>query len=144
MRPSRPPFMLIALAMLAIGTLFAAWGWTLHQRGGGMGMMQHMPMMGRQSSLPHHAPEALSRYGCMSCHALDRGRTGPAFRWVAWKYHGQPDAVPRLTAFIEHGGSSTWGGFMPNLNVPSGQAQGVAQWILELKPETPPQNRRGR
>lgn len=143
MKRTNQRFAFIALTVLVIGTAFAAWAWTAQDRGPGMGMMQHRPMMTRQQNAPPHAPQALSRYGCMSCHALDQGRIGPAFRWVAWKYRNRPDAVTRLTAFIEHGGTSTWGGVMPDLNVPADQARNVAQWIMKQKPEQPPHGHGG-
>ncbi|WP_226841778.1 c-type cytochrome [Acidithiobacillus ferrooxidans] len=106
---------------------------------GGPGMMPHMPMIAVQHSLPRQAPAAISRYSCMSCHAVAHGVVGPAFEWVAWKYQKQPDALARVSSFIEHGGTSTWGGMMPDLNVPDATARDIAQWILKLKPVQPPQ-----
>lgn len=100
--------------------------------GGGMGMMGR-----RTGALPHNAPKALSQYGCLSCHAVDSARAGPAFAWVAWKYRGKGNALASVSAFIEHGGTGSWGGVMPNLHVPADQARRIARWILSLPPESP-------
>ena len=96
-------------------------------------------MMGENSSnTPAHTPSAVNQYGCMSCHAIDQRKIGPAFSWVAWKYKNEPDASTRVSAFIEHGGSGPWGGLMPDLNVSPAQARQIARWILSLPPQTPP------
>jgi cytochrome c len=84
------------------------------------------------------APLALNRLGCMGCHAVHEGSTGPAFAWVAWRYRDQPAAQASLAAFIEHGGSGPWSGVMPDLQVPPADAAAIAAWILSLPPEAPP------
>ncbi|TAL86141.1 MAG: cytochrome C [Rhodanobacter sp.] len=91
-----------------------------------------------QAAIPSGAPAVLSHHGCMSCHALDHARTGPAFAWVAWHYAGKPQAQAHIAAFIEHGGRGPWGGVMPNLNVPAVEAMALSQWILALPPQAPP------
>ncbi len=121
----------------ALTLVLAALGIPYAQAQGMMGT--HQGMMGRQAGVvPHHAPKALSQYGCSSCHAVDSSRVGPAFAWVAWKYRDEYQASARISAFIEQGGTSTWGGVMPELNVPPAQAHRIARWILSLPPAAPP------
>lgn len=144
---------------VSILVVLAAWagvtgegvGWWhgLHA-GQSMGMHQGMHrgmqgMMGQpREALPADAPAALNQYACRSCHALHYGGVGPALAWVAWRYRGQPAAGDAVASFIAHGGAGPWGGVMPNLGVPTAQARELAQWILALPPEEPPDPRRFR
>ena len=58
------------------------------------------------------ADEALAKAkNCMSCHQVDKKVVGPAFKDIAAKYKGQPDAVARLMDKVR---------------------KGVAAWQLEL------------
>ena len=42
-------------------------------------------------------PEAImKRSGCFRCHAVDREKVGPAYKDVAAKYRGAPDAEQRI------------------------------------------------
>lgn len=120
----RTPALVLALAAFGIPCAQA------------QGMMRG-GMMGETSALPQNVPKALSRYGCMVCHAVHSGKAGPAFDWVAWKYRAKSGALSRISAFVEHGGTSTWGGVMPDQNVPPAQARRIARWILSLPPEAP-------
>ena len=40
--------------------------------------------------------EAMTKAGCMACHAKDKKVLGPSFKDIAAKYKGQGDAVPKL------------------------------------------------
>ena len=53
--------------------------------------------------------EALTKGGCMACHAKDKKLVGPAFKDVAAKYKGQADAISKLTEKVRKGGSGVWG-----------------------------------
>ncbi len=53
--------------------------------------------------------EALTKGGCMACHAKDKKLVGPAFKDIAAKYKGQGDAVAKLTEKVRKGGSGVWG-----------------------------------
>lgn len=45
--------------------------------------------------------EALVRKSkCMTCHSIDKKKDGPAYKEIAAKYKGKPDAVPKLTKHI--------------------------------------------
>jgi len=58
---------------------------------------------------------ALARQGnCLTCHRVDVKLVGPAWKDVAAKYRGKPDAVATITSHIEKGGSFGWNfGVMP-------------------------------
>ncbi len=130
----RRHFIQIAALALMLAAFGVPYAWAQGMMDGGS-----MGMMGRQAGVvPHHAPKILSQYGCLSCHAVDSGQVGPAFAWVAWKYRDDHQASSRISAFIEQGGTSTWGGVMPELNVPPAQARRIARWILSLPPAAPP------
>jgi cytochrome c len=70
--------------------------------------------------------------GCLACHAVDSKLVGPAYRDVAEKYKGQPDAPATLTQHIREGGSGRWGEIPmpPQKQLSEAQAKTLAQWIL--------------
>jgi cytochrome c551/c552 len=71
---------------------------------------------------------------CLACHAIDKKLMGPAYRDVAAKYDGQPDAVDILTAKVMQGGSGVWGqAAMPANRVTPADARQLVQWVLSLK-----------
>ena len=72
---------------------------------------------------------------CLSCHAVDVKRVGPAYKDVAAKYADVKDAVAVLSTKVIKGGSGTWGVVpMPaNPQVSEAEAKALVQWILTLK-----------
>jgi len=72
---------------------------------------------------------------CMACHAVAQKVIGPAFKDIAAKYAGQPDAVAKLVPKVMKGGSGVWGAVpMPaNPQVTEAEAKQLVQWILTLK-----------
>lgn len=72
---------------------------------------------------------------CMGCHSINSKVVGPAFRDVAKRYAGQPDAQATLIQKVLKGGSGTWGVVpMPaNAQVNEAEARDLVQWILTLK-----------
>jgi cytochrome c len=81
---------------------------------------------------------ALARQGnCLTCHRVDVKLVGPAWKDVAAKYRGKPDAVATITSHIKKGGSFGWNfGVMP----PRGGSQlsdadvgKLAKFIVGLK-----------
>lgn len=81
---------------------------------------------------------ALARKGnCLNCHRIDAKLVGPAWKNVAAKYKGKPNAVATITAHIKKGGSFGWKyGVMP----PRGGSQlsdadvaKLAKFIVGLK-----------
>ena len=52
--------------------------------------------------------EALTKGGCMACHAKDKKMVGPSFKDIAAKYKGQ-DASAALFDKVRKGGSGVFG-----------------------------------
>lgn len=51
---------------------------------------------------------ALTKAGCMACHAKDKKMVGPSFKDIAAKYKGQ-DASAKLFDKVRKGGSGAFG-----------------------------------
>jgi cytochrome c len=81
------------------------------------------------------SPELAQKKNCLSCHAIDVKRVGPAYKDVAAKYADNKDAVAVLSAKVIKGGSGSWGVVpMPaNPQVSDAEAKTLVQWILSLK-----------
>jgi cytochrome c len=75
---------------------------------------------------------------CTSCHAVDRKVVGPAYRDVATKYRGQPNAVEKLAQKIGQGGSGDWGQvpMTPHPGLTTAQLKQMVAWILSLEPRS--------
>ena len=57
---------------------------------------------------------------------------GPAFRDIAGKYRGRPEAVAYLAGKIRAGGQGVWGPVpMPAPSIAQADAQRVAQWLAQ-------------
>jgi cytochrome c len=71
---------------------------------------------------------------CISCHLVDKKRTGPAFDLVAKRFAGQSGAADYLSGAIRSGGRGRWGAVpMPaQPQVSEHDAQVIARWILSL------------
>lgn len=52
--------------------------------------------------------EAMSKAGCLACHAKDKKIVGPAYKDVGAKYAGQ-DVSAKLMEKVRKGGSGVWG-----------------------------------
>jgi cytochrome c551/c552 len=79
------------------------------------------------------SPEAKAK-GCFACHDVNAKKVGPAFKDVAKKYAGKPDAVAHLSERIKKGGVGEWGNVpMPPQNVTDEEAKKLAEWVLSLK-----------
>src|ERR1700692_768680 len=72
---------------------------------------------------------------CMACHAIGNKVVGPAFKDVAKRYAGQPDATEKLVQKVLKGGSGSWGVVpMPaNTQVTEAEARELVRWVLSLK-----------
>ena len=63
-----------------------------------------------KSAAASRAPQDLARASaCTACHGVSTKLVGPAFREVAARYAGDPDAESRLVAKVKTGGAGTWG-----------------------------------
>ena len=54
------------------------------------------------------AEDAMTKAGCMACHAKDKKLVGPSFKDIATKYKGQ-DATAKLMEKVRKGGSGVFG-----------------------------------
>lgn len=71
---------------------------------------------------------------CLSCHQVDRKVVGPAFKDIAERFHGNPDAADYLANSILEGSRQRWGPVpMPRqTHVSKADARTLAEWILSL------------
>lgn len=82
------------------------------------------------------ANEALARKNdCLGCHAVATKLVGPAYKDVAAKYAGQPDAQAVLVQSIRNGSVGKWGELpMPaHPKLSDADAKKLAAWVLGLK-----------
>lgn len=85
---------------------------------------------------PAMADQALAtKRSCMACHAVEKKVVGPAFKDVAARYAGQPDAASLLAQKIVQGGGGAWGPVpMPaNPQVSEDEARKLSTWVLSFK-----------
>lgn len=82
------------------------------------------------------ASEALARKNdCLGCHAVATKLVGPAYKDVAAKYAGQPDAQAQLVQSIRNGSVGKWGDLpMPaHSKLSEADAKKLAAWVLGSK-----------
>lgn len=89
-------------------------------------------------SLPARASEAIIKKArCVACHATDKKMVGPAYRDVAAKYRGNPEALTLLSAKVRNGGSGVWGAvpMMPHPidKLSDDDLKAAVEWILQLQ-----------
>jgi cytochrome c len=87
----------------------------------------------RASAVASATGAALAQtFACTACHGVSSSVIGPAFRDVARKYSGAPDAERALIAKLRAGGSGTWGAVAmpPQPQLAPAQAQALVHWIL--------------
>ena len=88
------------------------------------------------ASLPAPAQEELAKkHACLACHAIDKKLVGPAYKDVAAKYRGDPNAEAKLVDKVKKGSQGTWGQvpMPPNANVPDADVRALVKWILSQK-----------
>ena len=61
------------------------------------------------SSMAATPDEAMTKAGCMACHAKDKKMVGPAFKDIAAKYKGDKAAPAKLAEKVRAGGKGVWG-----------------------------------
>ncbi len=78
------------------------------------------------------------RAGCMTCHAATKKVIGPAYRDIALKYKGKPNAVPMLSERIRKGGKGVWGEIpmapTPPDRLNDADLKAVLTWVLQTPP----------
>ncbi|MDP3086075.1 MAG: c-type cytochrome [Rubrivivax sp.] len=62
--------------------------------------------------------EAMTKAGCMACHAKDKKLIGPAFKEIAAKYKGQ-DVIAKLMDKVRKGGAGSFGSLPMTPTAPS-------------------------
>ena len=73
------------------------------------------------------AQEALAKSsGCLNCHATDSKKVGPAFKEVAAKYKGKPDAEATLAAKLTSGKEH------PAVKAGADDVKSLVKWVLSL------------
>ena len=77
------------------------------------------------------AEDAMTKAGCMACHAKDKKLVGPAFKDVAAKYKGQGDAVAKLTDKGRKGGAGNWGPIPMSPNGPDKISDADLKMVIE-------------
>ncbi|GAB6049262.1 hypothetical protein JCM16106_01060 [Hydrogenophilus islandicus] len=70
--------------------------------------------------------------GCTACHGVDKAIVGPAYKDVAAKYAGKPDAVDYLAKKIKNGGAGVWGNvpMPPHPALSEEELRALAQWVV--------------
>ncbi|MBS0354599.1 MAG: c-type cytochrome [Proteobacteria bacterium] len=80
--------------------------------------------------------EIIKKARCVACHAVDQKRVGPAYKDVAAKYKGHPEAEAMLIAKVRSGGTGTWGQIpMPPHGpdkISDADLKAAVEWILKL------------
>lgn len=84
------------------------------------------------------AAEKLARQeGCLRCHGIDRAKDGPAYKQIAEKHRGKPDAEARLVKHLSSGEKVKFeDGHEEEHKIPKTkdpeQIKNLIQWILSL------------
>lgn len=97
-------------------------------------------LLGMLGLLALNAPSAVAddalalatKNQCMTCHKLEGKLVGPAYKDVAAKYQGDPEALDKLTAKVRNGGKGVWGQIPmpPNKKISDDDLKAVVTWIL--------------
>lgn len=78
---------------------------------------------------------AMTKAGCLACHAKDKKMVGPAYKDVAAKYKGQADAVTKLMDKVRKGGAGVYGPVPmpphPADKLPDADLKAMTEWVLK-------------
>ncbi len=77
----------------------------------------------------------LKKSNCLLCHSVDKKIVGPAYKDVAAKYRGQPDAEAKLISKVTKGGSGAWGSAVMPPQKTAGEAniKSLVRFVLARK-----------
>jgi cytochrome c len=103
------------------------------RRPNGLNFLVCCVALGTSAAWAADTPEQLARdAGCVSCHAPAEKVVGPAFKSIAEKYRGQPDAVDKLVQSVRNGSRGTWGRvpMPPHSAVPEADVRRIVTWVL--------------
>ncbi len=92
------------------------------------------------TAAPAHAADGeaiVKKARCVSCHAVDQKRVGPAYKDVAAKYKGDSKIAAVLFDKVRHGGSGNWGQVPmiphPADKISDDDLKAAIHWILALE-----------
>ena len=91
-------------------------------------------LAGQANAVDAEKAQALAKSkNCFTCHSIDKKLVGPAYKDVAKKFKGDPNAVAELTKRVINGSSGVWGPIpMPPNPVSQEEAKTLVEWILTL------------
>ncbi len=94
-----------------------------------------IPVVAKEISAPVDAKKVMQNSGCFNCHNAQTKIIGPAYKDVAAKYHGNPEAVAKVSHQIQNGGAGLWGTFPmpPFKQLSQAEVKVLAEWILAQK-----------
>jgi cytochrome c551/c552 len=84
---------------------------------------------------PAGAKMIMIQRGCFNCHLIDKKLIGPAYKDVAAKYAGNPDAAARIRKQILQGGSGQWGPIPmpPFAAISEDDIRVITDWVMSQK-----------
>jgi cytochrome c len=83
--------------------------------------------IGLATAGPALAQESLAQSsGCLACHAIDTKKMGPAFKDIAAKYKGKPDAAAMLSAKLSDAKGH------PAVKASPDDVKKLVSWVLSL------------
>jgi cytochrome c len=76
----------------------------------------------------------IKKSDCLTCHSVDKKVVGPAYKDVAKKYAGKPEAVAALVKKVKLGGSGNWGEIpmVAHPGIPDADLETMVRGILSL------------
>ncbi|MDP3222292.1 MAG: cytochrome C [Rubrivivax sp.] len=78
---------------------------------------------------------AMTKAGCMACHAKDKKLVGPSFKDIAVKYKSQPGAIALLAEKSRKGGKGNWGPVPmppnPESKISDAELKVAIEWVLK-------------
>ena len=94
-----------------------------------------LALLGAATPAMANPEEAMTKAGCMACHAKDKKILGPSFKDIAAKYKGQAGAVALLVDKSRKGGKGSFGPvpMPPNPvdKISDADLKSAVEWILQ-------------
>ena len=98
------------------------------------------------AALPSQASQALApeplakKSGCFECHSIDKNVVGPAYRDIAERYKGKPEARAALIETVKKGGKGNWTSVTNDVPMPphgrrlsAADITRLVDWVLSLE-----------
>mgnify|MGYP006201341857 CR=1 FL=1 len=99
-----------------------------------------MALLGAAAPASANPEEAMTKAGCMACHAKDKKMVGPSFQQIAAQWRDKPDAEKTLVTTVRQGslaaGGPHWGQVkMPDdserAQISEREARRMVRWIMK-------------